>query len=362
VDKLRIRTTEVRARATPRGRTLQLSGSTALDPAHLQRVRSRVAGEVVEIGKVRPGDKVKKNDLLAVVVSKDLAAKKADLVDAIVQLRLSEDILAKTEKAADSVPEVVILTARRNVQGARNAVQRAEMTLRTWHISEDEIKALQKQAEDLAKPKAKRDPEAEKSWARLELRAAMDGVVVEQNVALHEFVDASSVLFQIADLSRLKVIVMVPEDDLPALQALTKEQQRWIIRVPALRDVRIEGRIEQINYLIDPNHHTGIAEGTVANPEGHLRAGQFITASVTVPHPLQELVVPTSALVEADYNTIVFVQPDPAKLVYVQRHVSVVRRGHDTAHVRFTWKRGERVVSSGAVDLKAVLDDLLAAR
>jgi cobalt-zinc-cadmium efflux system membrane fusion protein len=362
VDVLHLRMTEVRARKTPRGRVVNLSGSLALIPERLQRVRAYVAAEVVELGKFVPGDKVKANDLLAVVMSKDLATKKADLIDAIVQLRLAQAVLARAEKAADSVPEVFILKARREVEAAKSAVNRAVNTLRAWHISDEELKALQKLAEDLAAGKAKRDPEAEKNWARRELRAAQDGILIEKNVNLHEFVDSPTALFTIADTSRLKVIVAAPEDEVPSLNALTKEQRRWIIRVPGYREVRIEGQIDQINYLLDPKQHTCVVDGTVPNADGRLRAGQFITASVTVPHPLQELIVPASALVQADFNTVVFIQPDPSKHVYVQRHADIVRRGSDTAHVRFSWKRGERIVTSGAVELKAVLDDLLASR
>jgi hypothetical protein len=39
-----------------------------------------------------------------------------------------------------------------------------------------------------------------------------------------------------------------------------------------------------------------------------------------------------------------------------------MRRGHDTAHVRFSLKPDERIVTAGALDLKAALDDLKATR
>jgi cobalt-zinc-cadmium efflux system membrane fusion protein len=86
----------------------------------------------------------------------------------------------------------------------------------------------------------------------------------------------------------------------------------------------------------------------------------MITATITLPTPVQEHVLPASALVEDGRESIVFVQPNPAKPVYVQRRVVVVRRGHDTVHVYFTVKPGERVVTAGALDLKAALDDLKA--
>ena len=63
-------------------------------------------------------------------------------------------------------------------------------------------------------------------------------------------------------------------------------------------------------------------------------------------------------------------QPDPEKPVYVPRRVHVVRRGQEVAHVRSPLKPGEeqqgyealrpgeRLVTGGAVELKALLEDL----
>ena len=40
------------------------------------------------------------------------------------------------------MPEVFLLNAKRNVQADVNAVSRAENTLKTWDIAEDEIQAV----------------------------------------------------------------------------------------------------------------------------------------------------------------------------------------------------------------------------
>jgi cobalt-zinc-cadmium efflux system membrane fusion protein len=365
--RLGIGTAEARPRKAPRPRLLHLSGSTALDPQRLARVRCPLAGEVIEIAKVRPGSEVrpgsavKKGDVLAVVRSKDLAEKKHELVDALVQLHLDREILARAEKAADTVPEVVILTARRNVQSDSNAVRRVERALRAWDVSEEEIKTLEEYADGLGRRKGERDPEKEKAWGRVTLRSPFDGVIVERNVVLHEILrNPTTNLFQIAQVDRLLVIANVPEGELPTLNALRPEERVWSVRpVGAAAATELKGPIEEISYLIDPNQHTAVIKGYIDNAEGRLRAGQFITATVVLP---TELVLPASALVEVGRETIVFIQLDPVKPIYVQRHVVVVRRGHDMAHVRFPWKPGERVVTVGALDLKAALDDLKAER
>jgi cobalt-zinc-cadmium efflux system membrane fusion protein len=380
--KLGIRVGEVKPRAAARPRVLRLSGSTAIDPDHLLRVRCRCApAEVVEIGKaegegenrpLRTGDKVRKGQLLAVFHSAAVGEKKNDLFDALVQLRLDEAILERAEQARDAVPEVFLLNARRRAQADRSAVNRAVNTLRVLGVPQADIDTVSQEAEAAGKRPGKRASDRDKQWARVELRAPEDGTIVERNVALHEVVaDGPVNLFQIARLDRLLVIVNAPEDELPALNVLKPEERVWTVRAAGAA-AGIQGRIEEIGYLIDPNQHTVVLKGHVENREGLLRAGQFITASITLPAAGGEVALPAAAVVEEGGRDFVFVQPDARRPIYEERRVLVVRRSHDAAHVgsRLTpaqerqglqaVRAGERVVTAGALELKALLDDLKA--
>jgi RND family efflux transporter MFP subunit len=392
--KLGITTVEARPRAGSRQRLVHLPGSTGLDPTRLIRIRARFApAEVVQIGQIaepadgtkpartvlrdlRAGDRVKKGDLLAVCVSPDVAAKKKDLLDALLQLALDEEILAKAEKSADAVPEVFLLNARRTVSADRSAVNRAVNTLRIWAIPQKEIDAIRQEAKEAEERKNKTETEEtrkarEARWARVEVTAPDDGTIVERNVSLHEVIPDNTVdLFIIANLDRLLVVVQIPEEELSALDALKPAQRRWVIRTGTDRDgPGIQGSIAEIGYLIDPKQHTAVLKGHIDNSEHSLRAGQYITASVSLPLAA-EVVLPASAIVEEGRKTFVFVQPDLKKPYYEQRRVLIVRRGQDSVHVGSTLtpdqeRQGlqivrprEHVVTSGAVELKALLADL----
>jgi len=384
-----------------RKRPLVMPGSTALDPAHLIRVRVRFApAEVVEMGKIedphaspgnlppkrrdlQAGDPVKKGDLLAVLNSVDLGNKKNDLFDALSQLRLDEEVLKRAEGFASSVPEVFLLNARRNVQADINAVARAENTLKTWQIPEDEIQAIRDEVKNYTSDKERQAKEKDrlKQWARVELRAPVDGFVIEQNVALHEtIVDNTTNLIQIAKVDPLIVLAAVPEDDVPALQDLkthTQNQIDWTVRTVGSKP--ITGYVDDIGYLIDPNQHTAVVRGHIPNPEGLLRAGQFVTATVDMLPPKNVVEVPISAVVEDGKDSIVFVQPDPKKSVYAMRKVDVTNRYEQTAYIRSEpltkaearlvgedgkpisnvepLREGERVITTGALELKTALEN-----
>ncbi len=109
-------------------RPLVLPGSTMLDPTHLARIRARFApARVVEIAHVRDplrksgqtefrelrqGDSVSKGDLLGIFYSLDVGSKKNDLLDALVQLELDQNILDNAQNAPEAVPEVFMLECR----------------------------------------------------------------------------------------------------------------------------------------------------------------------------------------------------------------------------------------------------------
>ena len=210
--------------------------------------------------------------------------------------------------------------------------------MKTWAIPEEDIQAVRDEVKNIASDRrpARKDKDRLKQWARVELKAPEDGFIIEQNVALHEtIVDNTTNLFQIAKVDPLIVLAAVPEDDLPALQELkgqTQNSSRWTVRTVGAEP--IAGFVDDIGYLIDPNQHTAVVRGHIPNPDGLLRAGQFVTATVELLPPKNVVEVPIGALVEDGKDSIVFVQSDPKKPVYTMRRVQVTNRFDRTAYVR----------------------------
>ncbi|MGO9108846.1 MAG: efflux RND transporter periplasmic adaptor subunit [Thermoguttaceae bacterium] len=359
--------------------TLEMSGTLMLDADRLSHVHARFPGEIVELG---PGDgrspavcfgqRVRKGQLLAVIWSRDLGEKKSDLIDALSQLRVDEDSLARISKAAaeGSVPERILRDTERKVEADRIAVSRAVRTLQSWRISKEEIDHVRAEADRLARAKTPDREEMVAQWAKLEVLAPLDGTVIERNVALGDLVDTNIDLFKIADLSRLRVVAHAYEEDLPSLDALKDDRRAWSVSVGSGPDAATRpGRFDQVGCIIDPNQHTALVMGWVDNPDGRLRVGQFVTVHLEIPPPKSEVVIPAAALCEEGGRTTVFVHPEGTQ-DYVRRQVIVSRRNGDKVYLRSQVTAEERqrgleplpagqlVVTSRIAQLTASLNEL----
>ena len=201
----------------------------------------------------------------------------------------------------------------------------------------------------------------------------MDGTIVEKNVAVGDFVNTELDLFKIADLKRLDVLAHVYEEDLPLIESLPQDQRHWTIRLTSeVNSSPLEGSFQRIGNLIDPAQHTALVMGWVDNSIGHLRAGQFISAQITLPPDPDEVMIPMSALVDQEGESRVFVETDSEKHEFTQRRVLPTRRRVQSVFVSSKprglpgqpaldgLRVGERVVSAGAVVMAAELETLRA--
>jgi cobalt-zinc-cadmium efflux system membrane fusion protein len=394
-----------------RTRPLPMPGTTMLDPTRVIPIRALFApspssAQVVEIGTIeedrlktgstttirrelRSGDKVTKGNLLAAFYSVDVGNKKNDLIDAIYQLKLDSQILQRWEAKASVVPDVMLWQQKRAVQGDINTLSRVISTLRTWGIPEEDIQAVRDEAErvkpeDAEKRLKQRDKANFDRWARVEIKAPDDGIIVERNITAHTVVSDNTInLFQIAKLDedgggpRLFVVANCPEDDLPALQALPERARRWTIST--VGSAPLDGYIDDISYIIDPNDHTAKVKGHIDNKEGRLLAGKMISAKIELPPPSDVVEVPTDAVVDDGQQAIVFVQTNAEKQYYTMRRVELVERFDRTLFVRNrpftkaeertaeeeelgmlpkrTLAPGERILRTGVGELKTALLD-----
>jgi cobalt-zinc-cadmium efflux system membrane fusion protein len=385
IERLAVVTQPVETAVAPR--PLEMAGSLSFDPNTLGQVRTRFAGEVVALGTIhghassdypdepilRYGHKVTKGQLLAVVLSKDLGEKKSELVDSLIRLWYDESMLEKFEELVQKgiVPIGTVMNQRTLVGQDRNALFRAELTLRTWRVTAAEIEAIKEEAKSVYEMRTERNLKKEMEWAKVEVRAPYDGIIVEKSVAPKTLVGVDFDLFKVADLRKLGVIVHAYEEDLNELNQLQRGFS-WRIRAGASGSLLKNDGIAQVGLIVDPTQHTAPVMGLIYNDDGQLRVGQFVKATVDLPAPPNVVSVPPSAVWEDGEESIVFVQPDPAQARFVRRRVSVAMRLRDAIYIRSELDErernkgrhgltpGEYIVAEGVLELQSALEDLQA--
>lgn len=375
----------------PTTRPLRMNGQLALDPGRLVHVQSRFPGEVVSVridattGRVpQVGDHVQKGQVLAEIWSKEVGEKKSDLVDAISNLFLHESILDKLRKLQDgAVPLRTVEEMRRTYEADLITVTRLRRTLRSWRISEEELKEIDAEARRLHEaalhprepsqgvPEVT-DPSRESRWAEIDVIAPTDGIILEKNMTVGDTIDPSFDLFKIADLSRMRVMAYVFEEDLPRLLSLPAGERKWRVEWhTGLTDGDLTAEIDVIGHVVDPNQHTAVVSGWIENPRQALRVGQFISATVEIPAEKNAVVVPTSAIIDQGARAYVLVADDLEGTRLSRRKVKVLRRSGDlvwltrepetaeeSGRVR-ALEPGQRIVTSGTVELHSRLVQLL---
>ncbi len=249
---------------------------------------------------------------------------------------------------------------------------------------EDEAKTVYEERTQLLKgPGEKKTPQGGDwtRWARLEVKANFAGVIVERNLAKSgELVDVTQDLFKIADVTHLVVWAHAYEQDLPLLRDLPRPIP-WTVRLTSdPTSAGSEGRVldspgaDEVGPIIDPTQHTALVVGRVDNSDRdsrrRLRDGQFVTATIPIPPPANVVAIPSAGLVEDGSDSVVFVQPNAERPVFTMKRVKVIRRlqgrvwvlsqadAADKGENFQLIEPTERVVTDGAVSLKATLEDL----
>lgn len=368
---------------------LKMDGVLYLDPDDYSLVRSRFQGEVVRMPEpahppakdsmsaaaenptghlLRFGDEVKKGQVLAVIWSRELGEKKSELAEVLSQLAFDRETYEKVSVAAEAIPMNTIREAQRRVRSNEIAVQRVEKTLRSWQLTPAEIEDIRGEIvsdADLSqgsflKPTtalpASANSDASQSessvdrWASVEIRSPIDGTIVEKNITVGTLVEPTDALFKIANLDHLDVRAFAYEEDLSVLQRLAPDQREWTIKLRGDKtSAPIHGSFDRIGSLIDPLQHTGLVMGWVNNADGRLRAGQFVTANVTMPNADKLLSIPADSVIDVDGKTFVLAQQEnPEHFQLTEVHVV---RFQDSIACLHSLPIGAHVVTNGALEI-----------
>ncbi len=188
--------------------------------------------------------------------------------------------------------------------------------------------------------------ESNQSLTTYELKAPIDGTVIDRDGTLGEFASEQKPLFTVADLSTMWVDFSVYRRDFSRVRlgdALTIDVGDG--------GPPIEARIDYVSPLGTSDTQSSIARAVVANA-GRLRPGLFVTSRVVLSAKPVEVAVRTSALQSLEGKNVVFVRNGDK---FEPREVELGNRDQEWVEVTFGVLAGDVYAGRNSFIIKAEL-------
>jgi len=321
----------------PMARTVELPGE--FQPFLSVALHARVTGYVDRV-LVDRGSAVKQGDLLVALSAPEMQAQIAEAeskvqameserLQAEAQLAAAQATYDRLKKAAETPGAVAgneVVQHEKQVDAAKAVVRAREQAIRSAQASVQALKDLQ---------------------AYLKITAPFDGVVTERMVHPGALVGpgADPVLLTIQQLSHLRLVVAVPEDDVGGIA----RGASVVFRVPAYPERSYSGTVARIARVLDPKTRTMPVELDVTNRDGTLSPGMYPTVKWPVRTGRRVLMVPKTAVVTTTERTFV-VRDKQGRAEWVD-----VRKGDvegDMIEIRGHVAAGDRVLRRGTDEVR----------
>jgi len=249
---------------------IRATGTVDVDERLQSSVQVRFSGYVRKVFADATYQYVRRGDPLFTIYSPDLVATQ------------EEYLLARRNQSTLSGSSVDGVAS-----GASSLTTAAEQRLRQWDIPSSEIAKLQ---------------ETGKAISELTINSPASGYVMERNVLPNMYVEPTTKLYALADLSHVWVNAQVFQNDVGRL----KRGDSAAITVDAYPGRTFHGHVEEILPQVDMTTRTVKVRLAVDNVGIALKPGMFV--NVDLKSGLgRQLVVPASAVFQTGMRQVVFI-------------------------------------------------------
>ncbi len=311
----------------------RLPGEVVIDPDRLVHVVPRVSGVARGVYK-RLGDQVKRGDVLAELESRELAELKSTYLVARERFGLAEKTFTREEKLWREAisSERDYLAAEQNLAEQRIEMRAAEQKLHALGFPNAYLQVLTFDEDEY--------------FTRYELRASLQGTVIEKHIALGEVIKDDAEAFVIADLNSVWVKLTVYQKDLSSVQPGQS------VRISKEDGSTVTGKISYVSPVVDEVTRTAVARLELKNENGQWRPGSFVAGLVAVEAHSVPLLIRKSALQTIEGEMVVFVETPEG---FEPQKVRVGRGNEVEVEIVAGLAAGQRYVVEGAFTLKAEL-------
>lgn len=295
-----IQTTEA-SRETPT-REIDLPGRVQVDERRITTVTAHFPGRIRELKVDFTGAPIEEGEPMASIYSPELISAQRELLEAV-----------RHEKTNPSM------------------VENARTKLRRWELGEQTIQAIEERGE---------------VRTEIGIDAPVSGHVLSRSISREQHVQEGTILYKVADLSRVWVVFEAYEDDLQWLS----EGDEVSFRLRSDPGTEHTAPITYIDPVVDGSSRTVRVRVEMPNPAGRLKPDMLARGTVrSTGQQGPQVTVPASAVLWTGPRSVVYVK-DPSGDVprFAMREVTLGPRVGDDYVIKSGVEAGEHVVTSGA--------------
>jgi Cu(I)/Ag(I) efflux system membrane fusion protein len=289
-------------------REVRLYGKIQADERLLQSLTAHVPGRLEKLTVNFTGESIVNGQVLAQIYSPELVTSQQELIEA-----------ARTKQ---SQPEIY---------------EAAREKLRQFKLTDNQITNIESSGVVQNK---------------VDVVSTTNGVVTSRRVNVGDYVTQGTVLFEVADLSRVWVLFDAYESD---LQFLKKDEKVSFV-LQALPGINYSGSIVFIDPAIDPVTRVAKVRVETDNRSGKLKPEMFATGIVysTLDEYRDKFIIPGSAVLWTGKRSVVYVkQPDSDEPVFRMREIELGPLLGDSYVVMSGLSEGEKIVTAGTFSVDA---------
>jgi cobalt-zinc-cadmium efflux system membrane fusion protein len=188
--------------------------------------------------------------------------------------------------------------------------------------------------------------ESNQSLTVYDLKAPISGTVIERQISLGEYASEQKPSFVVADLSTIWVDLSIYRQDLNRVRAGDE-----VLIDPDDSGADIKGHISYVAPIGSSDTQTALARIVLANKDGRLRPGLFVTARLVLAKRHVPVAVRAGAIQTLENKTVVFVREGGDKIE--ARPVEIGESDAKFVEIRAGMSAGESYVAENSFVVKA---------
>ncbi len=287
---------------------VRLYGKVQADERLLQSQVSHVPGRIEKLFVNFTGEQIRSGQKLAEIYSPELITAQQELLE--------------TVKTKPLQPELY---------------EASKEKLRQWKLTDNQITSIENSGRIID---------------NFEVLSNTSGTIISRRISAGDYVTAGSVLFEIADLSKVWVLFDAYETDLPFLN----KGERVKFTIQAMPGSELSGNIVFIDPILDPVTRVAKVRVEAANSSGKLKPEMFVTGVVTssLKEYKDNIIIPRSAVLWTGKRSIVYVKdPGIDEPVFRLREVGLGPVLSEGYVVTDGLAEGEEIVTQGTFSVDA---------